>query len=379
MGKKLVIVESPAKARTIERYLGRGYEVAATMGHIRDLPRKDIGIDIEHDFKPHYEVLASRKKVVAMLKKKAADADEVFLAPDLDREGEAIAWHVKEALKVPDEKARRVTFNEITKSAIQNAFSHPGQISAPKVDAQQARRVLDRLVGYQISPILWRKIPRFGGDGKRVGLSAGRVQSVAVRLIVEREREIEAFRPEEFWRIIALLAAGGKEFKAELEFADGEKISVKNEAEAKKVLAALEGAKYVVASLESKETRSNPAPPFTTSTMQQAASTVLRYSAKKTMMLAQQLYEGIDVGEDGPVALITYMRTDSVQMSGEAVRAIREHVGREYGERYVPEKPSAYRSKGRSPGGARGRPAHLYRPHARERQGAGFARSLQAL
>jgi DNA topoisomerase IA len=225
MAKSLVIVESPAKARTIAKYLGKGYEVEATMGHIRDLPGNELGIDLENNFKPTYKVLSSRRKIVSQLKKRAAGAAKVFLAPDLDREGEAIAWHVKQALRIKDERAFRVTFNEITKNAIRAAFEHPGKISMDKVDAQQARRLLDRLVGYQITPLLWKRIPNVlpNGDGKRRNLSAGRVQSVAVRLIVEREREIEAFEPEEFWRITAVLAKESEQFEAELELKEDEK------------------------------------------------------------------------------------------------------------------------------------------------------------
>jgi len=314
------------------------------MGHIRDLPAKGLGVDVEHDFKPTYEILASRKKIVAGLRKKAADAERVYLAPDLDREGEAIAWHVKETLKVPEAKAFRVTFNEITKAAIEKAFRSPGKIAMPKVNAQQARRILDRLVGYEISPILWKKIPRTSGRN----LSAGRVQSVAVRLIVEREREIEEFKPEEFWKIIAKLASEGVEFEAELQTRSGEKIAVTSEVGAKEVLAALDGVPFVVASVETRETKSNPAPPFTTSTLQQAASNLLRFPAKKTMRLAQDLYEGMDLGPDGPVALITYMRTDSVRIGTEAIGAIRSLILDAYGRQYLPDKARAYASRGKT-------------------------------
>ncbi len=345
MSKSLVIVESPAKARTISRYLGGGYEVEATMGHIRDLPSKDLGIDLEKDFKPTYQVLSGRKKIVANLKKKAASADRVYLAPDLDREGEAIAWHASKALKIDESKAYRVTFNEITKSAIEEAFEHPGKISMDKVNAQQARRLLDRLVGYKISPILWKRIPNVAAARSGGGLSAGRVQSVAVRLIVEREREIEAFEPEEFWRIAAVLSAAGGEFEAELESKDGRKLKVSDQDSAASIAAELEGHEFIVSSLESKDTRSNPAPPFTTSTLQQAASTWLRFAAKKTMRLAQQLYEGVDLDEEGPTALITYMRTDSVRISSEAVSAIRSHIAEHFADSYLPAKPRSYRSK----------------------------------
>jgi DNA topoisomerase-1 len=349
MAKALVIVESPAKARTIGRYLGKGYDVQATMGHVRDLPGKDLGVDVEHDFKPKYVVLSGRKKVITELKKHAAGADVVYLAPDLDREGEAIAWHVMGALKLDEDRAFRVTFNEITKSAIQRAFEHPGKIQMDKVNAQQARRLLDRLVGYQISPILWKRIPNVAPktkSGRRGGLSAGRVQSVAVRLIVEREREIEAFEPKEFWRIAAVFDEDGVRFEAVLDARDGEKLEVTDKPGADEVLETAGRGPFVVSSVEAKETRSNPSPPFTTSTLQQSASTVLRFAAKRTMRIAQQLYEGVDLGEEGPVALITYMRTDSVRISDEAVGAVRDHIVEEYGKNYLPAKPRAYKSKG---------------------------------
>jgi len=346
MPKSLVIVESPAKARTIARYLGGDYDVEATMGHIRDLPKKELGVDIENDFEPTYEILPGRKKIVSKLKKKAAGAERIYLAPDLDREGEAIAWHAARALKIDEDRAWRVTFNEITKSAIRSAFENPGRISMDKVNAQQARRLLDRLVGYQISPILWKRIPNVAAGRSGRGLSAGRVQSVAVRLVVEREREIEAFDAKEFWRIAALLAADGVEFTAELEEKNGEKFEVPDKKAADAVLADLEGADFTVSAVEARETRSNPSPPFTTSTLQQAASTRLRFSAKKTMRIAQQLYEGIDIGEEGPTALITYMRTDSVRISKEAIGAIRAHIEENFGKKYLPSKPRSYKSKG---------------------------------
>ena len=343
MSKALVIVESPAKARTIERYLGKGYEVEATMGHIRDLPSKGLGIDVENDFEPTYEVLSGRKKIVATLRRKAAKADAVYLAVDLDREGEAIAWHVKEAIKFPEEKIFRVTFNEITKSAIKKAFESPGRISLDRVYAQQARRILDRLVGYSISPLLWRRIPNVLPKGRR--LSAGRVQSVAVRLIVEREREIEAFDQKEFWRIAALLKADGEELRAELELKNGKKFEIADEETTRAILDDLNGADYNVAGVTAKKTKSNPAPPFTTSTLQQAAATQLRFAAKRTMRIAQQLYEGVSLGPEGSVALITYMRTDSVRISNDAIGDIRDLITEKYGKDFLPARPKAYKSK----------------------------------
>jgi DNA topoisomerase-1 len=368
--KNLVIVESPAKAKTIHKYLGPEFEVAASKGHVRDLPHKRFGIDIEKGWVPTYQTLEDRKDVLTALKKQAAKADAVYLAPDPDREGEAIAWHLKEALGLEDERIRRVTFNEITKRAIQEAFAHPGTIDMDRVAAQEARRFLDRVVGYKLSPLLRLKVAR--------GLSAGRVQSVAVRLIVEREREIQQFKPKEYWRVTALLAPedtlpkppnvkarirkkaiaeqnGEKEapalpevpsggFLAELAEWAGKKFEAKQEDQVKPILAGLEGASYKVTKVEQKERSEKPAAPFTTSTLQQQASIRLHYTAKRTMMLAQRLYEGVDLGSEGSVALITYMRTDSTRVSDEALKAVREQISKQYGPPYLPAQPNRYAS-----------------------------------
>ncbi|MGA8869682.1 MAG: type I DNA topoisomerase [Candidatus Acidiferrales bacterium] len=414
MARSLVIVESPAKAKTINKYLGRGYNVKASYGHVMDLPKKTIGILLpgengnkkkkrrgkakgkaaekkvpkpipvtsENIFEPTYEVIPSKLKVISDLQKAAINADAIYLAGDPDREGEAICAHLKEILSKPrkytkvvaaaaekhaeengangdgakeaakakpEKKAEpdtrgaapkiyRVMFNEITQKAIKAAFEHPTQVNENLVDAQQARRVLDRLVGYKISPLLWDKVRR--------GLSAGRVQTVALRVIVEREREIRAFVPKEYWTIHALLAAGEPPvFEAKLIKHKGEDIEVSNEAEAQKVVAAVERAAWQVAGVTQKEKRRYAPPPFTTSKLQQAAYNRLRYTAKRTMMLAQRLYEGVELGNEGSVALITYMRTDSVKVSNDALDQVREHIGTAYGANYMPEKPNFFKSK----------------------------------
>ncbi len=341
MPRSLVIVESPAKAKTINKYLGRNYAVKASLGHVKDLPKKELGIDIAHGFEPSYEVIPGKHKVVAELKKAAKDAEAVYLAADPDREGEAICAHLAEVLgrtKAARKRIFRVLFNEITPKAIKAAFEKPGQIDARLVDAQQARRVLDRLVGYKISPLLWDKVRR--------GLSAGRVQTVALRLIVEREREIRAFVPKEYWTIHALLEAGEPpQFEAKLAKYQGEDIEVPNEAEAQRIVAAVERARWQVAAATQKEKRRYAPPPFTTSKLQQAGYNRLRYTAKRTMMLAQRLYEGVELGEEGSVGLITYMRTDSVRVSADALAQVRELIGASYGPNYLPEKPNFYKSK----------------------------------
>jgi len=333
MDKKLVIVESPAKAKTINSYLGTDFVVQASFGHVRDLPASKIGVDVEKDFEPSYIILPKAKKNVSALKKLAVNASEIYLATDLDREGEAIAWHVVYALglKPDNKKLKRITFDEITKSAIQEAVKNPRQINMKLVDAQQARRIVDRLVGYNLSPLLWKKVFK--------GLSAGRVQSVAVRLIVEREREIEAFKPDEYWSIAAILEKEKIKFEANLAFEDGkriEKLAIKDEKQAKQVIGQLEKGDYVVDKIEHKQEVRNPYAPFTTSTMQQEAANVLGFSAKQTMRLAQNLYEA---------GLITYMRTDSVNLAQSAVKSIHEYIVKKYGEDHLAKGGRIYKTK----------------------------------
>ena len=360
MSKGLVIVESPAKAKTIQKYLGKGFTVEASLGHVKDLPKSTLGVDITNGFETDYVVIPGKEKVVAKLKKLAASADSIYLAPDPDREGEAIAAHLafelddngkgkkkakklKKGEEAPPPRIQRVTFNEITKRAVQAAFEHPRAIDQNLVDAQQARRVLDRLVGYQVSPLLWDKVRR--------GLSAGRVQTVALRLIVEREREIKAFQKVEYWTIDATLA-GSKppSFDARFVGKGEEKVEVTNGEDAEKIRAALEKSDWVVRSVDKKERRRNAAPPFTTSKLQQDSSRKLRFSVKRTMMIAQRLYEGVELGEEGLVGLITYMRTDSTRVAPEAIQEVREYVGKEYGPTYLPEAPNTFKEKKDSQG-----------------------------
>jgi DNA topoisomerase-1 len=335
MAKALVVVESPAKAKTINKYLGRNYKVVASMGHVRDLPKSKLGVDIEEDFEPSYEVIASRKKVLKELKDAAKTATEIYVATDPDREGEAIGWHLAEELGSGNrKKIRRLMFNEITKKGVLSALEHPTDINKQMVDAQQARRVLDRLVGYKISPLLWDKVRR--------GLSAGRVQSVALKLVCDREREIEAFVSEEYWNITArLIAAVPPEFDAKLLKRDGANIKIGNETEANAVLADLRQAEWIVNSVTTKERKKNAVPPFITSKLQQAS----RFPVKKTMLIAQQLYEGVELPGEGSVGLITYMRTDSTRVSDQALTEVREFIGQRFGPDYVPEKSNLYRAK----------------------------------
>jgi DNA topoisomerase I len=335
MAKALVVVESPAKAKTINKYLGRNYKVIASMGHVRDLPKSKLGVDIGEDFEPSYEVIASRKKVLKELKDAAKESEDIFIATDPDREGEAIGWHLAEELGAGNrKKIRRLMFNEITKRGILSALEHPTTINKQMVDAQQARRVVDRLVGYKISPILWDKVRR--------GLSAGRVQSVALKLVCDREGEIDAFVPEEYWNITARLAAAvAPEFEAKLQKRDGSTIKVGSQAEADVVLTDLKQAEWVVGSVTTKERKKNAVPPFITSKLQQAA----RFPVKKTMMIAQQLYEGIELPGEGSVGLITYMRTDSTRVSEQALTDVREYIGTKFGPDFVPEKPNVYKTK----------------------------------
>jgi DNA topoisomerase I len=345
LAKSLVIVESPAKAKTINKYLGKDYEVEASLGHIKDLPKSKLGVDIEGDFSTEYVVIPGKEKVVAKLRKLAKGASAIYLAPDPDREGEAIAAHLADELsdgagrkKKGGTPVHRVTFNEITKKAVQEAFQHPRDIDRNLVDAQQTRRVLDRIVGYQVSPLLWDKVRR--------GLSAGRVQTVALRLIVEREREIKAFDKREYWTIDAHLAAAKPPaFDARFVGRGDEKTEVANEEESKKIVAALEQALWSVRNIEKKERRRSPAPPFTTSKLQQDASRKLRFSVKRAMIIAQRLYEGVELGDEGSVGLITYMRTDSVQVSNDALAEVRQMIDSAYGKNFLPEQPNTYKSR----------------------------------
>ncbi len=343
---RLVIVESPAKARTVSRYLGKGYTVRASVGHVRDLLRSQLSVDIENDFQPKYRVPNEKRQIVKELEAEVRRAREVYLATDPDREGEAIAWHLIEATGIKPEQVRRVVFHEITKPAVEQAFAHPRDINMNLVNAQQARRILDRLVGYQISPLLWDRV--------RSRTSAGRVQSVALRLIVEREREIQAFVPEEYWSIAARLArqesrdqAQRPNFLARLIRIRGEEVSLKNEADTQQVVQELERSTYVVVSVKRGERKRRPAAPFTTSTLQQEASRRLRFTARRTMATAQALYEGIRLGDEGNVGLITYMRTDSTQVSPLAQEEARRFITERYGEEYLPPQPPRYRTRAR--------------------------------
>jgi DNA topoisomerase-1 len=369
--KSLVIVESPAKARTINKYLGPGFEVKASMGHVRDLPSKGLNVDIENNFEPTYEITPGKKRTVISLKAAAKKCRDLYLATDLDREGEAIAWHLAQILGVPEEKTYRVIFNAITQSAIKRAFAEPGKLDIDKVMAQQARRILDRIVGYQISPLLWKKVAR--------GLSAGRVQSVAVKMVVEREREIGQFKPNEYWLIPAVFTADFQKdyhqkwldfvtpksendkpptvaeqskwlvehnaFKAELDKVGDEKFEVSNKNEAERIYNALKDAEFKLADIQTKESVSRPSPPFITSALQQTAANQLGFAAKRTMRVAQQLYEGIDVGSMGFLGLITYMRTDSTHLSGEAIKEVRNYINTHLGGDYLPERANIYASK----------------------------------
>ena len=338
MAKKLIIVESPAKTKTLKGFLGSDYQVEASMGHVRDLPEKKLSIDIEHDFAPTYVVIPERKEVVAKLRAAAKNASEVYLASDPDREGEAISWHLQEALGLSN--PRRIQFNEITKSAVQAALLNSRSIDMDRVNAQQARRELDRIVGYKISPILSKKV--------RPRLSAGRVQSVAVRLVADREREILAFKPVEYWSVTASLTpdTSKNKFDAALTERDGKKLEIPNKASADQILSDLDGAAYRVKSVKRSEKRRNPAPPFITSTLQQEASRKLGFNAKRTMQVAQQLYEGVEVPGEGHVGLITYMRTDSNRIADEAQQAARALIVQTYGSKYAPAAAKQYKKGG---------------------------------
>jgi DNA topoisomerase I len=341
MAKSLVIVESPAKAKTIGKYLGKDYLVKASLGHVKDLPKKDLAVDVERDFTPRYEVIEGKKKLIAELKQAAKGVDFIYLAADPDREGEAICWHLKEELE-PKKAGKpaifRVMFNEITASAVKKAFERPLAVNIHLVEAQQARRVLDRLVGYKISPLLWDKVRR--------GLSAGRVQTVAVRVIVEREREIRAFQKQEYWTIdVSLNAKKAPVLTARLNKKADETPTIGNEATAKEIVDDLDGASYIVKSVSTREKKRNPVPPFITSTLQQESSRKLRFSVKRTMMLAQGLYEGKELGNEGAVGLITYMRTDSTRVSEDALTEVRGFVTERYGAEFLPKSPNIYKTK----------------------------------
>ena len=338
MAKSLVIVESPAKAKTINKYLGPDFTVKASMGHIMDLPKKDLGVDIAHGFKPTYITIPAKKNVIADLKSAATKASAVYLAADPDREGEAICQHLRDLLNSTKKKFYRVLFNEITRDAVREAFEHPGEIDSHLVDAQQARRILDRLVGYQVSPLLWEKVKR--------GISAGRVQTVALRLIVEREREIQAFQKKEYWTITAHVE--GKKppaFDARLAKFQGKDLEIPDQATADQIVVAIKAANLVVQSVTTKEKRKYPVPPFITSKLQQEAVRKLHFSAKKTMLMAQRLYEGVELGEEGSVGLITYMRTDSTRVAESALAAARGYIQRTFGNDYLPAEAIHYRSK----------------------------------
>jgi len=330
MSEYLVIVESPAKAKTIERYLGKKYKVKASMGHVRDLPKSQMGVDIEQNFEPKYITIRGKGPVLKELKTAAKKAKKVYLAADPDREGEAIAWHLAHSLDVDLNSDCRVVFNEITKDAIKESFKHPRMINMDLVDAQQARRILDRLVGYKISPILWKKVKK--------GLSAGRVQSVALRLIIDREKEINDFIPEEYWTIEGSFLKGKETFEASFFGINGEKHQLKSEDDVKQILSRIKGNKFEVKKVTKKERKRNPALPFTTSTLQQEAARKLNFRAKKTMMIAQQLYEGIDLGKEGTVGLITYMRTDSTRISNTAQEEAASFIGEQYGKEFLGSK-----------------------------------------
>jgi len=369
--KALVIVESPAKAKTIHKYLGPDFEVQASMGHVRDLPSKGLNVDIENDFEPTYDIMPGKKRTVTALKAAVKHCDELYLATDLDREGEAIAWHLAQLLGVPEEKTYRVIFNAITHTAIKQAFAEPGKLDMDKVMAQQARRILDRIVGYQISPLLWKKVTR--------GLSAGRVQSIAVKIIVEKEKEIRKFEAQEYWLIPAVFTADlqndysrqwldfmqtksendkpptlaeqsrwlteRKAFKAELYKIDDKEFKATGKEQAEPVFNALKQAQFKLAELKTKQSVSRPSAPFITSTLQQAAANRLGFATKRTMRVAQQLYEGIDLGSMGSLGLITYMRTDSTHLSGEAVKEVRKYVGAHLGPDYLPKEAKFYASR----------------------------------
>ncbi|MCL2671915.1 MAG: type I DNA topoisomerase [Clostridiales bacterium] len=334
----LVIVESPAKAKTIAKFLGKNYAVTACNGHVRDLPKSVLGVDVAHDFAPKYQTMRGKGEVLETIKKQAKEADKIYLATDPDREGEAISWHLAQVLKIDPAQKCRIEFHEITKNAVQGAIKNVRSVNMDKVNAQQARRVLDRLIGYKLSPVLWAKV--------RKGLSAGRVQSVATRIICDREEEILAFIPQEYWTITAQFGEGKKNsFTAKYFGRNGKKAEIENKAQADEILALIDKRPFTVTDIKTAEKKKHPAPPFTTSNLQQEASRKLGFTAKRTMMVAQQLYEGVSVGKRGATGLITYIRTDSVRVAGEAIDAVRAHIQQSYGNAYLPETANFYRGR----------------------------------
>ena len=342
MSKKLLVIESPAKARTIQKYLGKGFQIKASVGHVKDLPVSKLGVDIEKGFTPEYVTIKGKGQILKELKAAAKGAESVYLGPDPDREGEAIAWHVANELQRTDKdlKIYRVLFNELTARAIREAMASPQALDRDKYEAQQARRILDRLVGYQISPLLWSRVKR--------GLSAGRVQSVTVKMICDREREIRAFETEEYWSLTAHLEANTPPpFEARFLKYKGKKKALKNEAETQEIVSHLQGASFTVSKVVKKQAKKNPQPPFTTSLLQQEAFKRLRFSAKKTMSVAQTLYEGVDLGPRGVVGLITYMRTDSFRLSNDAISEARTYIADTFGSRYLPGRARRFKSRDR--------------------------------
>ncbi|HZK35171.1 MAG TPA: type I DNA topoisomerase [Bacillota bacterium] len=339
MANKLVVVESPAKAKTIKKYLGRGYTVEASMGHVRDLPKSQLGVDADNNFEPKYITIRGKGEILTKLKRAAKKADKVFLATDPDREGEAISWHLRHILKMEEDELCRIEFNEITEQAVKSAIKNPRTINQNLVDAQQARRILDRLVGYKISPLLWRKV--------RKGLSAGRVQSVATKIVCDREREIEAFDPKEYWILKGIFkpSEGRQVFEASLHSKNKKKIELANKQEVDKVLEATKEKEIIISEIKKGKRRRNAAPPFTTSTLQQEASRKLGFTTRKTMVIAQQLYEGVDVKGEGSVGLITYMRTDSTRVSDQAVAEVRDVIKEKFGSDYLPGKANRFKGK----------------------------------
>jgi DNA topoisomerase-1 len=340
MGKTLVIVESPAKAKSISKFLSKNYSVKASMGHLRDLPKSQIGVDVDNDFEPKYISIRGRGSLIKELRAAAKTADRVLLASDPDREGEAIAWHLAHLLGLDIDSETRIEFHEITKPTIQKAIKNARKIDMNRVDAQQARRILDRLVGYKLSPLLWKKVKK--------GLSAGRVQSVAVRLVCDREEEIRTFEPTEYWSLTAELSCESGNFSAKLHHKDGKKIEIGSRQEMEEVLSDLKDKSYYVGEIKRKDKKKNPPPPFTTSSLQQEAYRKLGFSPKKTMMLAQQLYEGLDLGKAGTIGLITYMRTDSVRIAESAQEEAKQFIIEQHGEEYYPGKPRKFATKGRA-------------------------------